>query len=179
MSRPAKRVSEMDEDEFVREFMERARYDLLNVATRIMEVVARYFQYRVREVLAQGLTFTYTHRVEYSDRSVRVVMEILIPDELLERYMESYGRMAKIVRSIMRRGKIVDRYLTRARQFEDSELEDVEVELVEPAPRRDKDSGSEQALREAGGDRGEAGGDQGGHNIEGDTESDRGAGVRP
>ncbi len=124
----SKTPTQQEEDEFVKEFMERAKYDLLYVVTRLLEITARYFQFRVRDVVARGLTFTHTYNIRYEDNRVILTLEVEVPQELIDKYAKRYGEMAKIVRRIMRHGRVTDRYKTRSREFEDLEGVEIDVE---------------------------------------------------
>lgn len=99
-----------EEDEFIREIMERAKGDLIYVATRILEVVARYFQFRLRELVTKGIYLTHTYHLEYKENGARLVLEITIPQDIIEKYQKEYAKRAKIVKQYIRSGKHIDRY---------------------------------------------------------------------
>jgi len=99
-----------EEDEFIREIMERAKGDLIYVATRILEVVARYFQFRLRELVTKGIYLTHTYHLEYKENGARLVLEITIPQDIIEKYKREYAKRAKIVKQYIRSGKHIDRY---------------------------------------------------------------------
>ncbi len=99
-----------EEDEFIREIMERAKGDLIYVATRILEVVARYFQFRLRELVMKGIYLTHTYHLEYKENGAKLVLEITIPKDVIEKYKREYAKRAKIVKQYIRSGKHIDRY---------------------------------------------------------------------
>ncbi|RLC76722.1 MAG: hypothetical protein DRJ03_28080 [Chloroflexi bacterium] len=99
-----------EEDEFIREIMERAKGDLIYVATRILEVVARYFQFRLRELVTKGIYLTHSYYLEYKENGAKLVLEITIPKDIIEKYQREYARRAKIVKQYIRSGKHIDRY---------------------------------------------------------------------
>jgi len=99
-----------EEDEFIKEIMERAKGDLIYVATRILEVVARYFQFRLRELVTRGIYLTHTYHLEYKENGARLVLEITIPQDIIEKYKREYARKAKIVKRYIRSGRHIDRH---------------------------------------------------------------------
>ncbi len=118
------------DDRFVQRFIERAKYDLIYVAMRVLEITARYFQFRMREIVARGLAMPHNYNIRYEDNKVIMVLEVEVPRELVEKYARSYGEMAKIVRKIIRTARIVDRYKSRSRTFEDLEGVEFDVESI-------------------------------------------------
>jgi len=99
-----------EEDEFLRVITEKAKGDLLYVATRLLEVTARYFQFRMREVITRGIYFTHTYHVEYTDKGARLILEITIPDDIIEKYKKEYAKKAKTVKKLIRSAKLRDRH---------------------------------------------------------------------
>lgn len=122
-------VSENEEfkydDKFIETIVQRAKGDLLYVATRLAEVTIRYFQFRARELVRVGFYFKHSYEVEYKDNEIIVVFRISIPEDLLNKYKEEYGKRAKYIRKITRSARVWDRYMYETRNFEDLEGETI------------------------------------------------------
>ena len=126
-----------DEDnEFVAAMMEKARHDLLYVASRVIEITTRYFQWRVREMMSRGFPFHHSYNMKIEGNRIIAVLELEVPEELVERFARHYGFLARMVRQISRNYRRADRYATRAGIFEDLEGErdelEPEIEIVPP-----------------------------------------------
>lgn len=116
------------DDEFVRHIMERAKGDIMYVITRLAEVTIRYFQFRARELVRLGIYIRHSYEVEYRDNEVIVVFRIAVPEEVIRKYQEEYGRRAKYVHKLMRSARIRDRHYYSARGVEEELLDSSQKE---------------------------------------------------
>ena len=111
------------EDEFVDTIVQRAKGDILYVVTRLAEVVVRYFQFRVRELVRIGLYVRHSYEVEYGDNEVRVMLRIVVPEDIIEKFKKEYTKRAKYIQKLIRSARIRDRHYYETRSFEEILLE--------------------------------------------------------
>jgi len=103
MSEEATAVRTEGEEEELRRL---ALHEYQAVLTRTMEIVVRFLQYRMRELLVQGLKFNYSVDTRYTEKGMEVVIRVEIPNEMIEQYMEK----ARFLKKRISTARHVDRF---------------------------------------------------------------------
>jgi len=119
-------VSESRNDKEYEEFKRLALNEYQAVLTRTMEIVIRFLQYRMRELLLNGLKFNYSVDTKYTEKGMEVLIRVEIPDEMIERYMEK----ARFLKKRISTARHVDKLFYKVDMVPEEE-EEIEVEKNE------------------------------------------------
>lgn len=103
-------------EEALTEVKENVKQEILELVTKELETVSRYFQFRMRTVLNKGLPLSHAYRLEYDDNKVTLVLSVEIRDELLSEISEELLRLLRKARKENRRSMSREK-----RRFSDEE----------------------------------------------------------
>lgn len=83
-----------------------ARRDLMNLVVRFLEIVSRFAQYKMRELLVRGLNINYHTRIEVEAEGqiggdtnrVRLIVEAEIPEWFVKAYADGLPDLKQFIR---------------------------------------------------------------------------------
>lgn len=115
------KINETDEQQLKKEmsleekrFFEKALIDIRMLIERQLEVVARYFQFKFKELTYLGLPLSYNVNFGFDTQEdyevVRLVCEVAIPRNVVERLGLIYKERFKDIKRRLRHLRKVDRY---------------------------------------------------------------------
>ena len=103
----------------VEKFKDVALASLRRLVIRIFEVVSRYFQFRVRELIDQGIELGYACDTEFSDNEFVLKLKITITPQFVEKMAREYAKYEKIIRRRIRNMDKRERWQYRWREVEE------------------------------------------------------------
>jgi len=93
--------------------------DLLFILNRALQIIERYAQYRVNDIVAKGIKVNYSTDTRMEGKAVYMVIKLELDDDYINELVKEVQRVRKLKHKRTLWSKADDRHLYRFKDWED------------------------------------------------------------